>query len=278
MNVVAVAVKDVRDVRRSRLLWGATVLLTAFFALFLASDSGTGELPAILALQNLLNATAYVLPLIAIFVGTLAIAGERESGSIKYLLGLPNSRGTVLLGTLLGRAVVALVAVGVALLVGAAVLLLAYSTIPVRDFLAFSAMTLSLALVYVAVAVGVSAACATRGRATAGTVGIYFLLNVLWRVPPIDPRVGVAYLTETVLGMAPRPNLYEFAFHLSPSFAYRQATTEFLGVHVIDVSAGETAGNVPAYLTGEFMLVVLAAWIVVPLGIGYLRFRNAEIG
>lgn len=278
MNVTAVARKDVRDVRRSRLLWAVTGLLALFFGLFLASGSGTGELSAIRALRNLLGATAYVLPLIAIFVGSLAIAGERESGSIQYLLGLPNSRATVLLGTFLGRAVVALVAVGVALLAGAAVLFFAFATVPVGEFLAFSVMTLALALVYVAVAVGVSAACATRGRAMAGTVGVYFLFSVLWTVPPIDPRDSVAYVTETVLGMAPRPNLYEFVFSLSPSFAYERATTEFLGIYVVDSGAGEATGDVPLYLTGEFTLLVLAAWTVVPLAIGYARFRTAEIG
>ncbi|MDZ7850465.1 MAG: ABC transporter permease subunit [Halodesulfurarchaeum sp.] len=55
---------------------------------------------------------AMLVPIMALIAGYLAIAGERESGSLKILLGLPPSRGEVLAGKFLGRA--AVVGIGVA--------------------------------------------------------------------------------------------------------------------------------------------------------------------
>ncbi|WP_227774041.1 ABC transporter permease [Haladaptatus pallidirubidus] len=36
--------------------------------------------------------------------------------------------------------------------------------------------------------------------------------------------------------------------------------------------------NIPFYLEEWFMLVILGAWLVVPLTIGYLSFERADLG
>lgn len=283
MSWSAIAKKDFRDARRAKMLWGATGVFVFFFGLLLLPLDQGGDSAAEAAREAttvLLFPAGFFLPLVVISMAYLAIAGERSSGSIKYLLGLPNSRGEVLLGKFIGRAAIASIAVALAVAVGAVLLFVKFGT-ATSEYLIFATMTLYLALVFTAIAVGVSALAATRGKAMAGTIGIYFVFGVLWIIPGINPQDSVSYLVEDLLGMGPAPEFYEFVQNISPVIAYFEAANGFINGAPDDVGSADfhpAAADTPWYLTDDFLLVVLLAWLVVPLALGYWRFSRAELG
>jgi len=97
-----VAWKDSNDAVRSLTLWVATVLLVdvvcAIFLFFWGASGIPGpRLESGIVTMNLV--LQLLVELIALLVGFGAIVGERVSGSIKTLLGLPPTRSDVLLGT-----------------------------------------------------------------------------------------------------------------------------------------------------------------------------------
>ena len=285
MSWMAIAKKDFRDARRAKILWGATGIFLFFYAVLLLTSSQGGRSSneaAVDAIGGLIFAGAFLLPLVIISMGYLAIAGERESGSIKYLLGLPNSRREVLLGKFVGRSALALTAVGISLVVGAGMLLFQFGTIPV-EYLYYSTLTCLFAVVFIALAVGLSALADTRGKAMAATIGTYVFFSFIWVVPGINPNDSVAFVVEDLLGMDATPELYQFVQNLSPVFAYGGAVDAIVfgapegenpGPNTLDPAASD----VPFYLSDQFLVLLLVAWIVVPLAIGYLRFRSAELG
>jgi ABC-2 type transport system permease protein len=283
MNWAAIAKKDFRDARRAKILWGATGIFVFFYAVFLLTASQgnqPAEEAATDAIGGLIFAGAFLLPLVLISMAYLAIAGEREAGSIKYLLGLPNSRFDVLLGKFLGRSAIALTAVGISVVAGAVMLLFQFGTVP-GEYLVYVALTAIFSLAFVAIAVGVSAFSASRGKAMAGSIGIYFLFGVLWIVPGVNPQDSVSFLVEDLLGMDAVPELYHFVEQLSPVMAYGAAVQGFVYGAPDDPGSPEfhpAASDTPIYLTDEFMIGILLAWIVVPLAIGYWRFNRAELG
>jgi len=117
MTVRSVVHKDFLDARRSKIVWfvgGHYALLTVLFFLQVwVSDSGSH--PAVLeALWNMVFVGAVFVPAIALVAAYLAIAGERESGSIKHLLSTPVSRRDVVVGKYLSRTMI----VGASLLLG----------------------------------------------------------------------------------------------------------------------------------------------------------------
>lgn len=290
MSWAVVARKDFEDAARSRMLWAITalfVLTTAggMYALNIAFD----EQSATSAIRWLGSPASLVVPLAAIVVGYLAIAGERESGSIKILLGLPHTRRDVVIGKLLGRTGVVAVATVVAFAAGAVVLLVQYGSLPFVKFALLGALTFFFAMVFVGIAIGFSAFTKTRSRAMAGAIGIFFLFQFVWSVVPL----GIYYLLE---GSIPDPlggNLPAWYFLvqlLNPSNAYAAASGLFIdsaGVkNALIGPVGESGqtiadfvqgGTVPFYLTEWFSLVVLVAWLVVPVAIGYWRFNNADL-
>jgi len=282
MSWMAIAKKDFRDARRAKILWGATGVFVFFYAAFLltASSNDPTEVAIRDAIQPMIFTGAFFLPLVLIAMGYLSMAGERESGSIKYLLGLPNSRRDVLIGKYLGRSALALVAVLLSLAVATTILLVRFGTLT-EDFLIYAVLTTYFALMFVAIAVGFSALVATRGKAMAATIGTYFVFGVLWIVPGINPQDSVSFVVEDLLGMGAKPEFYQFIQNLSPVWAYGQAVSSFIyGKPELDSVNRNlhpaTTENV--FLTDEFMVVIMTAWIVVPLAIGYWRFNRAELG
>ncbi|APX00244.1 copper ABC transporter permease (plasmid) [Halobiforma lacisalsi AJ5] len=278
MNWVVIARREFRDVRRSKALWGAVGGFAVFLGFILVSGQGRTA-PDTAALSSLVGILSFFLPLMILAIGYPAITGERESGSIKYLLGLPNTRLEVFAGKVIGRTVIAIVAVSILLTVSAVVLRVWHGSFPMLEYAGFALLTLYFTVIWIGISVGVSAMCAARGRALAAMLGIYLGGGILWAVPQLTPQASFAYLVETVLGLDPAPQLYDFVLHLSPSFTYIIATNGLaLGIRDDnpEIYAGHYTDGHPVYLQDWFMLVLLLVWLVVPLSIGYLRFRSAD--
>lgn len=279
MSWLVVARKDFEDAVRSRLLWA----ITAIFLLFTAGavyvrKSVLPDAPGLPSATQFLTApSALIIPLAALVVAYLAIAGERESGSIKILLGLPHSRADVVLGKLIGRTAVVTVGIVVAF-AGAAVTLLAlFGELPVVDFALLTLVTVLFGLTYVGIAIGASSFAATRSRAMALAISAFFLFQVLWDIVPL----GVYYLVE---GSIPGPTTalppwYYFTQIINPNTAYtRAAEIVFSGVGPYVPLETLSGSSAPFYVQNWFGLVVLLVWLVVPVTLGYWQFQRADLG
>lgn len=276
-NWLVIARRDFTDARRSNVLGIAIGLFVAFVGLVVLTTSTGGREPAMDALWNIQGIALFFMPILVLIVGYLSIAGERESGRIKYLLGWPNRRSEVVLGKFLSRSFISLLAVILSMAVGALIVLVRYPTLPVPELLAMTVLMLYFAIVYTGIAVGISAMAATRGRAMAGVISIFVVFTVLWSAPTINPQESVAYIVEDLLGLSAMPNLYEFVFYLSPSFAYGRLANGFVFERAQD-GAMPVRPDAPFYLQEWFMAVIMFAWLAGILTVGYLRFRDAELG
>lgn len=281
MSWTHVARKDFADASRSKLLWALTALLLLLVAgvsaiPYLLQNDGTPSFDV--AVNFLFGPIGLLVPIIGLIVGYRAIVGERESGSIRFLLGLPNTRSDVLVGKVLGRSVVVAVPTIIAFVVGSVVLAALYTGFDIADYLGLLVFSLLMGLLYVAIAVGVSASVSSRAKAVAGVLGIFVIFDFLWQFVPM----AVYWLLN---GELPNPlsvpAWYIFVGRFSPGQALTAIAIELIdsiGVQNTDLSAaGRVAGEVPFYLDLWVTWVIVLAWIAVPLGIGYLRFRNATL-
>lgn len=279
MSMLAIAKKDFRSARRSKMLWGVTITFTVVIAGIILMGS-TGPDATETAMSTMVGVGTFFLPLAVIVMTYLAITGERESERIKYLLGLPSTRLSVVAGKFLGRTLVAIVGITIAFLVGALVTWAHTGTLPTVEYAQFLLLTVYFTAVWSGVAVGVSALSDTRGKALAGTLGVYFGFVIMYVAPIVDIQRGLAYIVEDVLGLGSIPALYDLSLAISPAYAYSFAANvlvrgvEFQGEDYI----GSYGGDVPFFLEPWFSLVILLIWLVAPLVIGYTHFRRAEIG
>lgn len=266
-SVITVARKEFYDSVRARSLWAlaaifALIMIAAVYAFsFLASTApemdATGEtLVGVLSNQGSGFVTAFV-SILGLLVGYSSVVDERSTGTAKFLLGLPHSRRDVIVGKAAGRSAVLVAAFAVGFVLSGLVLL-TYESADFLLFAGFAALTTVLGVIFVCISIGISASIKTRSRVTASAVGTFFFFAFLWDSTAL-PRLLVRILT----GDFGVPDWFDFAVALSPNVAYSN-TASLLG----NTELGRLEG---------FSVVVLVAWLVVPLAFGYLRFKNSDI-
>lgn len=282
MSVLTVAKKDFRGARRSRSLWAvATVLglLTALIGYSFQAYQATATESAQRLFSQLVVLLMLLLPIVALVASYMSIAGERESGGIKFLLSVPNTRRDVLFGKFISR--LAIVAAGVVFmfLTAAAGGYARNGVVPLALAAGVLGMTLLYGSVFVSIAVAVSSAVASRSRAIAAAVGSYFVFVLLFVVPGLSVFMIAQWFHTTLLGAEENLDLYNAVTYVSPLTAYRTGTNMFLpeGMEQRVFQRAADAGELPVYLSEEVSLLVFAVWLVVPLAIGYLRFEGADL-
>lgn len=292
-NWLAVARKDVADAGRSWLLYALAGVLMGIFAvivfgLMIQYDPPTppGE-PAPPAephvrdaYGSVLTLTSPLVPLIALAVGYLAVAGEREAGTLRMLLGHPVERWEVLLGKTVGRTTVLSAALLVALGAAGLGLALFYRAFDPVTYVAFVAMFLLLGLSFLGVAVGISAAAPSRAVSLAGVITTYVVTTFAWDVFP--DSLYLLLNGDLVIGEGrppyEAPEWFVFLRRLRPQRAFKLAYDNYVtSLHMGDLPLYVVAGPDPFYVTPAFDVVVLLAWFAVPLAIGYWRFQSVDV-
>ena len=108
--------------------------------------------------------------------------------------------------------------------------------------------------------------------ALVGAGGLYILFQVVWGFIPLIVR----YVANgfSLPDMTSIPNWSMFFSLLRPQTAF-----DFAAAAVIPEASsnGDIFGVQAFYLQNWVGFVVLAAWIVVPLGFGYLRFNSTDL-
>ncbi|MBB6647430.1 ABC transporter permease [Halobellus ruber] len=306
MSWQAVARKEFRDAIRSRWLHGSTL----FFALFLGGAAALffGVLigPEGRQVSNLfgffanLGVFSFSFPgLLALVLGFIAlstsygsITGERETGSIKLLLSLPNSRLDAVVGKFLGRSAVVVAALLAGFLFVFVVLVATGTRLQLGSFVPQVALTALLGMAFVSIGLGISALAGSNREATLATMGLYLIFAVLWgSVSEGIPKLinyaaeqmgvgGVSELTRVKLGV--------FLKYLNPLKAYETLAAELYyspaQARLVSATFGEQTvlgpvfqESIPFYFSGGFLFVVLLLWIVLPVAVGYWAFERDDL-
>jgi ABC-2 type transport system permease protein len=278
---VAIANKDFADAIRSRTLWvlvGIFVLVGIGASLAFEqvangpgpAQGGPGMTDFVLFLRAPLS---WLVPLLALLAGYKSIAGERASGSIKLLLSLPHDRLDVIVGKLAGRTAVVTAALGAGFIATFAGALVVLPDVDPAPFMAFAGLTFMLGATFVSIGICCSGLTRSTSRAAAGAVGAFALFTFVWTQ---IPRAIFTLLNDsTVPTPGNYPEWYFLVRRLSPVGAYNGAVFELgPGSDQLQLLLGSEP---PVYLEGWVGLVVLAVWVVLPAGLGYLRFREVDL-
>lgn len=288
MTAIDIAHKDFADAVRSRALWVATAIFLGFVALTQGIVITVVENPDPELAARFLEgpATEVVLPILGLLIGHQAIVGERESGNVKFLLGLLHSRFNIVLGKFLGRIAVLSVAVVGGFLTAVGIIIVTVGVPPIVPIAAYVLFVLLSMAAIVSIAIGISAVTGTRTRAISIVIGGYVLGTVLWSYV-VD---GLYYAINREIPGPDPPAWIAVVDHLNPLTAMSTSADVLLpeasriSITVTNEGAAATqaeqapAGTADTFVHEPlFLATVLLFWVAFPLAVGYLRFRGADL-
>jgi ABC-2 type transport system permease protein len=280
--------RDLRSTFRSRmgpaavgLLLLATVGVAALIWVTANPEYPPGMGNLIVIFGSLMS---FVVPLVALLASYAAVVGERTTGSVRFLLGLPNSRTDAYVGKLASRTLVVVAPLVVGLLVAGAI------TVPIAEdgaflpFIWLAALSAVYAVLFVGVGLTASVVADTDTRAVSLVVGAFALLRAGW---PALQWVGMQSLEDPY----PHPEWYFWLGRLNPINAYVKLTTVYAPVerHPLittprDPNTGGFAGELPRESAAGSLAVSpeLAAAVVLVLVVaapvaGLLYFRQRDV-
>jgi Cu-processing system permease protein len=268
-NVLILSAKEWRDARRNRWfvlytgVFAALALALAWLALSGVGSygfAGFGRTGA-----SLVNLVLLIVPLMGLTLGALSLAGERERGTLLYLLAQPVTRFEVLMGKYFGLAL----SICATLLLGFGLsgLLIAWQGggAQIGAYLAMVALAFLLALS--SLSLGFLISSASRKASTA--VGLALFLWLLLVVFGDLGLMGTAIVLKMGIG-----NLFALAL-LNPLQVFKMAA--ILAIH----SSLEILGPAGIYALRTYgarlmplLLTLLLAWTIVPLVLTSLVFRQ----
>lgn len=283
--------RDLLSTFRSRLVPAVALLLvlaTAGIVLAIYALDTRGQPPGQRTAVFAVGAISHVLvPLVGLLASYSALVGERESGSVRFLLGLPNSRLDAYGGKFASRLSAVAGPLAVGLLVCTVAVGAWFQDGSYVDMLGLTAVTLLFAFLFVGIGMALSALASTPTRAVVGAVGIFVAFRGGW------PALQTALLELTDAERYPfPPDWYFWVGRVNPLNAYVKLTTEYADFgngHPLLTRGVETDYD-PATeevvvqatvdtvaVSGEFAAVVLLAWaVVVPL-VGLAVWKRQDL-
>ncbi|MFV1969808.1 MAG: ABC transporter permease [Acidimicrobiia bacterium] len=267
--VGVIAAKEVRDAIRSKWFWMWTVAfasLAAFMAsVALPGSQVTGYGTFGRTAASLVALAQIIIPLMGLTLGAYSIAGQRESGALRFLLSHPISRSEAFIGTYLGLAV----SLGATVFGGfglAGMITVAQGGgANAASFVRIAVLSWLLAISMLGFGMLVST-FTRRGSAALG-VSIF-----LW--------LGFAFLGDlgvmgtSVATQVPTWGLLVSAI-LNPVEAFRLASlTAFSGSLDVLGPAGRYAMDAFGNQLGWILFTVVAIWAVVPTLVAWIRFSH----
>jgi len=271
-NIYTLSQKELRDARRNRwfilftIAFAGLALALAWFALSgvgtfgLAGFGRTGA--------SLINLVLLIIPLMGLTLGALSLAGERERGTLLYLLTQPVSQAELLLGKFIGLALAIMVALVLGF--GLSGLLIAWQggTTQAGDYLTMVGLAFILALASLSVGFLISAA--VRKSATAVGIALFvWLLLVFFGDLGLMGTAIVLRMEISQLFTLALINPLQL-FKMAAILAIR-SNLEVLG------PAGVYAVRTYGSQLLLFLSVLLLAWTVIPLTFTYMIFKRKGV-
>lgn len=271
-SISLLAQKELRDALRNRwfglytITFVALALGLSYLALSGVGYSGFAGFGRTAA--GLINLTLLIVPLMALTVGATSLAGERERGTLPYLLAQPVSRSEIVAGKFLGLAAALLASLATGF--GLAGLALGLRGGAGDAIIYLGQLGLAFLLALAALSIGFLISAVTeRGAAAVGVALFLWLVFVfLGDLGMMGTAITMKLDIRQLFWLALTNPLQVFKL---AAILNLQSTLEILGP--VGMFARRTYGDGLLPL----LLVTLTAWALIPLGLTFWRFTRKDI-
>lgn len=216
---------------------------------------------------GLLNLIMLIVPLMALTAGAGAIAGERERGTLLYLLAQPVSRSQLLLGKYLGLAGALVCSLCVGFGVSGGVLAWRAGGVGVGAYAMLVSFTILLGLSMLSLGMLISVVSRRSSVATGLSLFAWLTLVFVSDLGLMASSVLFKLRVQEIFGLAVVNPLQAFKMALIVNM---NASLDVLGP--VGAYASHTLGDVLPWLLSS----ALAIWAVIPLGVAAFAFSRSK--
>jgi len=277
-RVLTIAREDFRQALQNRLLWGAFALVFLLMVPTFWQSLGGRTFTITEKITYIpYDFRMYVVILVAI-VAYNSVVGERESGTLRLLLGLPGTRRDVLLGKLLSRVSLVFLTLVPILLILDVILAIKYGTLYLATYLPVALWILLYGVLWTGFTIGLSATFSSQYRTLAALASTYLFFSSLVDIWSTFVLPAFSFLFTGTLstseyasfGTGTEPLWVSYTGRLNPIAAF------LVGSEWV-VSLVDPATQVTHVLPNLFGILVLVLFGVVPLFVGYVRFQRTDL-
>jgi Cu-processing system permease protein len=271
-NVLILAQKELKDARRNRWFVLYTVAFSALsLALAWLALSGMGNYGLAgfgRTGASLINLVLLIVPLMGLTLGALSLAGERERGTMLYMLTQPISQAELLMGKYLGLALAILVALVIGFGLSGVLIAWQGGTTQAGQYLVLVLLAFALALASLSIGFLISATTAKSATAVGVALFLWLVLVFFGDLGLMGTAIVLRLDIDQLFTMALLNPLQIFKMAAILSI---RSNLEVLG------PAGIYAVRTYGSQLMLFLLALLTVWVVLPLGGTYLVFRKRGV-
>jgi len=255
-EILTVANKEFHDGLRNRWLLSITLIfavLSVGLTYFGAAASGTvGVTSLSTTIASLASLAVFLIPLIALLLSYDSFVGEQEGGTLLLLLTYPLSKNQLLFGKFFGQGGIITLAT-----------LLGFGASALRYFIVSATL---LGLSFTAIAYMISLLASEKSKAAGVALITWFFFALVFDLALLALLVGAdSGLSQSALTQL---------MMLNPADVFR--LVNLAGLDSSDVN-GALAVAINANLTQAQLLAILLAWVIAPLAIASVIFKNKKL-
>lgn len=267
--VRTLAAKELRSALADRWLWLyglAFAVLSAAIGSITASDAQTVGFTGFgRSASSLVALVQLVVPLMGLSAGARGLAGQRERGTLTFLLSHPVSPTEVYLGVYLGNAAAMAAAVSGGFGIAGLVAVIRGTPIDGPDLVAIAALAWLLAVAMIGVGLVVSVLSARSSTAMGVALVVWLVFVMLGNLGLMGSSVATG-MSDSALFAAATAN---------PTEAFRLASMSALGGSLdvlgpVGTYAVDRFGDAVGWVTTAALMI----WVVVPVALGAALFRR----
>lgn len=267
MSWLTIAKKDFSETLSSKKLWiiiivfGIVTMFSVYLPKLFLKESTLVTNPEKMGFNAAFEFAKILVPITALVASYLSITGEKESKSIKMLLGAGHTRGEIVLGKTISRNLTVILGITLGFITSIILTIIVYDTTIINQLILITILSAYLGFSYVGIAIGISQITKTRKKAIILATTTFILFTIIWREIPS--------LINMIFPGSGLTNVKAIISVISPTSAFNE-----LGKIIFQTNPGYI--NSPI-LSKYFLAAILAAWGTIPIIIGYIKFKKEDL-
>jgi len=270
--ILLISKKEIMDNIRNKWIIALSIIF-AILAIIVSyfGSYGQGWQSLVNTILGMMGLVQFLVPIIGLMLGYVAIVGEIEKGSLSALLSFPVQRYEIVVGKFIGLSCVLAISLTAGLGIGGIIIALTTSGENFGSYLVFLGATVLMGMVFISIALLFSALLKRRSTSMGMAIFLWFFFTMIYGMI----TAGIAFI---IVGFDKImtdgfPSWYYTISTVNPLSAYSVLVSMDLGI----TSGQDVPIHYPSFFSVGFLTIVLLIWIAVTLFLTIRIFKKREI-